>query len=152
VALDLVIWDSHPLATGATPKQVFIDGIPQIEKPFTVEKPPIFHRRPRPPNFDEEAKAAIEYDGLPPLDTQEPMSDVIFTNVSNIFLRQGSHIKTVLSESANRLDEMDKRHSSSGIAIVKDGEVVCAGSRAFCPITSYDNRIPMIDLEGGSIS
>ncbi|KAN0081191.1 hypothetical protein V8E55_008815 [Tylopilus felleus] len=28
---DLAIWDSHPLALGATPVQVFIDGIPQLE-------------------------------------------------------------------------------------------------------------------------
>ncbi|KAH8680468.1 hypothetical protein BGZ61DRAFT_359170 [Ilyonectria robusta] len=28
---DIVIWDSHPLAIGATPLQVFIDGNPQLE-------------------------------------------------------------------------------------------------------------------------
>ena len=29
--LAIVIWDSHPLALGATPRQVYIDGIPQLE-------------------------------------------------------------------------------------------------------------------------
>ncbi|KAF7556147.1 hypothetical protein G7Z17_g1641 [Cylindrodendrum hubeiense] len=28
---DIVVWDSHPLAIGATPLQVFIDGVPQLE-------------------------------------------------------------------------------------------------------------------------
>ena len=40
--LDIVIWDWHPLALGATPRQVYIDGIPQLEKPQELNKPPKF--------------------------------------------------------------------------------------------------------------
>jgi imidazolonepropionase-like amidohydrolase len=36
---DIVIWDSDPLSLGATPLQVFIDGIPQFEDPVTIGKP-----------------------------------------------------------------------------------------------------------------
>ncbi|PNY25533.1 Uncharacterized protein TCAP_04526 [Tolypocladium capitatum] len=28
---DVVVWDSHPLSVGATPLQVFVDGIPQLD-------------------------------------------------------------------------------------------------------------------------
>ncbi|KAJ8496327.1 hypothetical protein ONZ45_g12505 [Pleurotus djamor] len=58
---DLVLWDSHPLALGATPIQVFIDGIPQLDNPFNVQKPASFQHSPKVPNFDDEAEAAIHY-------------------------------------------------------------------------------------------
>ena len=31
--LDIVIWESYPLALGVTPRQVYIDGIPQLDHP-----------------------------------------------------------------------------------------------------------------------
>ncbi|KAE8146590.1 amidohydrolase [Aspergillus avenaceus] len=36
---DLAVWDAHPLAVGATPAQVFIDGVPQIGKPTGAATP-----------------------------------------------------------------------------------------------------------------
>ena len=56
---DLVIWDSHPLSLGATPKQVIIDGIPQLPTPYIVEKPDAFQVAPKVPNFDKEAKETV---------------------------------------------------------------------------------------------
>ena len=35
---DVVLWDSHPLQLGATPKQVWIDGIQQLEHPVVADK------------------------------------------------------------------------------------------------------------------
>jgi Amidohydrolase family len=35
---DLVIWDSHPLTLGATPIQVFIDGVPIFDENTTAHK------------------------------------------------------------------------------------------------------------------
>ena len=79
---DLVIWDSHPLSLGATPKQVFIDGIAQLDDAFVSEKPAIFQKVPKTPNFDREAENAIKYDGLPPLAPEKTISGtVIFINV-----------------------------------------------------------------------
>ncbi|KAH6967848.1 carbohydrate esterase family 9 protein [Ilyonectria sp. MPI-CAGE-AT-0026] len=34
---DIAIWDSHPLSTGATPLQVFIDGRPQLDQSQVTE-------------------------------------------------------------------------------------------------------------------
>ena len=56
---DLVIWDSHPLALGATPIQVIIDGIPQLPARFVVEKPHSFQVVPKVPNFDKEANSTV---------------------------------------------------------------------------------------------
>ena len=56
---DLVIWDSHPLALGATPIQVIIDGIPQLPARFVVEKPHSFQVVPKVPNFDKEADQTV---------------------------------------------------------------------------------------------
>lgn len=36
---DVVVWDADPLALGATPVQVFIDGIPQFAAPVELVKP-----------------------------------------------------------------------------------------------------------------
>ncbi len=36
---DVVVWDSDPLSVGATPVQVWIDGVPQFENPLELKKP-----------------------------------------------------------------------------------------------------------------
>ncbi|KAF8825834.1 hypothetical protein HHX47_DHR6000507 [Lentinula edodes] len=59
---DLVVWDSHPLAIGATPVQVFMDGIAQLEDPVVIEKPDKSQDAPKIPNYDEEAREAVECD------------------------------------------------------------------------------------------
>lgn len=83
---DLVIWDSHPLALGATPTQVYIDGISQIDLPYVVEKPNSLQCVPRVPNFDGEAARVVEYEGLPPLLPGESyIGDVLFKNVNSLF-------------------------------------------------------------------
>jgi imidazolonepropionase-like amidohydrolase len=56
---DIVLWDSHPLSLGATPRQVFIDGIPQLDGTI-VEKSKVLQSAPKTPNFDKEAKLTLE--------------------------------------------------------------------------------------------
>jgi imidazolonepropionase-like amidohydrolase len=60
---DVVLWDSHPLALGATPSQVFIDGIPQL-KGLKVEKPKSLQEVPKTPNFDKEANLTLKVESL----------------------------------------------------------------------------------------
>ncbi|KAH9176445.1 carbohydrate esterase family 9 protein [Lactarius sanguifluus] len=124
---DLVIWDSHPLALGATPTQVYIDGIAQIEFPHVVEKPNSLQSVPKVPNFDSEAARAVEYEGLPPLLPNESyIGDVLFKN--------GIH---------------------SGVVMVLNGTVACLGPENSCSLDEFsDSHAPprIIDLKGGSIS
>ncbi|KAG5648502.1 hypothetical protein DXG03_003113 [Asterophora parasitica] len=138
---DLIIWDSHPLTLGATPEQVYIDGIAQIAEPFSVEKSADLQRTPKTPNFDKEAEDALKYDGLPPLEPKEDDSGVVvFTNISSIYLRRGHAIREVFSVASEK---------ESGTLVVENGAVICAGDCSEVSIAGGSRRV---NLEGGSIS
>ncbi|KAJ7284617.1 carbohydrate esterase family 9 protein [Mycena rebaudengoi] len=137
---DLVIWDSHPLSLGATPKQVFIDGIPQLDKPHVNEKPDAFQARPVVPNFDKEAQEAVKYEGLPPLEPSKVTAiPVVFVNVRSVFTATSSGIQEVLSVADDK---------ALGTVIVENGEITCSG---ICDTNSIVGA-NVVDLEGGSIS
>jgi hypothetical protein len=141
---DVVVWDSHPLALGATPKQVWIDGIPQIDSPFATQKPSSFQIPPATPNFDKEAYEAIKYDGLPPIKMRRAKSDVvIFINVTSVFVRRQGLIHEV--------------HSGTDIisprtVVVEKGVVVCDGSELSCQLNYESIDAEWVNLEGGSLS
>ncbi|KAG9316540.1 composite domain of metallo-dependent hydrolase [Chiua virens] len=142
---DIVVWDSHPLALGATPKQVWIDGIAQIDNPYISKKPIAFQSPPTTPNFDREAEAAIKYQGLPPLMPTPAKADaIVFTNVSSVYERTGSNIREVFST----------RENEPGMVVVQNGEIVCYGTHHVClvPMTSLGQTFESFDLQGGSIS
>ncbi|KAH9040638.1 carbohydrate esterase family 9 protein [Lactarius pseudohatsudake] len=145
---DLVIWDSHPLALGATPTQVYIDGIAQIEFPHVVEKSNSLQSVPKVPNFDSEAARAVEYEGLPPLLPNESyIGDVLFKNVKNLFLpgADGDRIRDAFTTQGIHL----------GVVMVLNGTVACFGPEKSCSLDEFtDSHAPLrtIDLKGGSIS
>jgi hypothetical protein len=138
---DIVIWDSHPLALGATPKQVYIDGIPQIEDPQVSPKPESFQVLPKTPNFDHEAAAAVKYDGLPPL-TSRKSRHVIFTNVSSMYTKNNSHIEVV---------DFEGEESKWLTVAVRDGIITCVDNGDSCRYFS-DDDVDVIDLRGGSLA
>ncbi|KAI0361764.1 carbohydrate esterase family 9 protein [Trametes cingulata] len=147
VSEDVVLWDSHPLALGATPVQVWIDGIPQLESPHVHAKPPSFQKTPKTPNFDNEAKEALEHDGLPPLEPKRSRADVvIFTNVSSVYLRDAQSIRQAyVADAADSL--------SAGVVVVREGQVACVGPvTGDCASTVRADEAEYIDLEGGAIS
>ncbi|KAJ7678491.1 carbohydrate esterase family 9 protein [Mycena rosella] len=136
---DLVVWDSHPLALGATPSQVFIDGIPQLLDPHVVEKPEVFQHTPPIPNFDKEAKAAVEYEGLPPLEpTSITKRPVVFINVRSVLTPGASGLEELFSATDDR---------ALGTVVAVDGRITCAG---LCAMDVADATV--IDLQAGSIS
>ncbi|KAJ7510407.1 hypothetical protein B0H11DRAFT_1187413 [Mycena galericulata] len=136
---DLVIWDSHPLALGATPVQVFIDGVPQPTDPHVVEKPDTFQRTPPVPNFDKEAQEAVEYDSLPPLEpTSVTTRPVVFVNVRTVFAPAASGVEELYSSADD---------GALGTVIAQDGRITCIG---MCSVDVADATV--IDLQAGSIS
>ncbi|KAI0085136.1 carbohydrate esterase family 9 protein [Irpex rosettiformis] len=140
---DLVIWDSHPLALGATPKQVFIDGIPQLKKAYVTHKPDVFQHTPDVPNYDKEAKAAVEYEGLPPLKPKAAKTGtVLFTNVRSIFIRTEDSVQESFTGQDTKL----------GVVIVKNGKVLCSGTQLACDVASLAGDAEIVDLKGGSIA
>ncbi|KZS86725.1 carbohydrate esterase family 9 protein [Sistotremastrum niveocremeum HHB9708] len=147
---DLVIWDSHPLSLGATPKQVFIDGIAQLKNPHVSHKPASFQKYPRPPNFDKEAAEAIKYEGLPPLKPSRKEGRIAFVNVRSFYDRSEGEVLELISLPEGGVTEVDAK--TGGEVIVESGEIICYGSeRGSClsPNSLYDE---IVDLTGGSIS
>ena len=142
------MFDSHPLALGATPKQVYIDGIPQLESPFIIQKPRKLQEAPKVPNFDKEAKDAIKYEGLPPLLTKKNrlMGDVLFKNVKDVYMPVLSEIRhSQLSQ------EMVDGEVFPPSVLVQKGQITCMGSCAQ-EVMALTENVTTIDLEGGALS
>lgn len=139
------MWDSHPLALGATPAQVFIDGIPQLDAPHVVSKPDVFQDLPKVPNFDREAEEAVTFEGLPPLLPERAYTNIVlFTGVRSVILPGQDDFAEVYSAQGDE----------AGVVGVKNGEIICYGAEVAC---SFDNladgeRVRVMDLQGGAIS
>lgn len=138
MATDLVIWDSHPLALGATPLQVYIDGIPQIAKPFAHEKPLSFQEEPKVPSWDNEREEAVAYEGLPPLLPSRTLGNVVFEHVASVWLTRrddGLAGEQILGE--------------HGVVVVSNGQIVCTGTHVSCSTSSL--VYTLVDLANGSL-
>lgn len=131
---DVVIWDSHPLSLGATPLQVFIDGIRQFQTPHVSVKPPFAQRCPDTPKFDKEAAEAFEYEGLPPL-TPKSAQRAVFVDVGGVYTRSNGELAI---------------HQNPEVVVAHSGKIVCAGTRMTCS-EFLNDEIVIIDLEGGVI-
>lgn len=142
------MFDSHPLALGATPKQVYIDGIPQLESPFVVQKPKSLQKAPKVPNFDKEAEDAIKYEGLPPLLNKKKRltGDVLFTNVTSVYTADDSGVTHSRLFSA----VVDGKVFFPS-ALIQNGRVTCMGRCTRDNFTTPAENITVIDLEGGAL-
>jgi hypothetical protein len=130
------------LSLGAAPKQVFIDGIAQLENPHTVEKPKSAQHVPDTPDFEKEIADAIKYEGLPPLEPETSTSDiVVFTNVGSVLLK----------DSKRGITEVFTSAGSEGVVVAEKGKIVCRGEQVACA-SAISQTARHIDLEGGSIS
>ena len=141
---DVVLWDSHPLALGATPQQVWIDGIPQLANPHVHAKPSFLQRPPKTPNFDKEAAETLVNDGLPPLlPAHATARTVVFANVSSVHIKEGHEIRELLSAQSA---------AGRGVVVVQDGKVVCTSASAATCLRELYVETQLIDLNGGSIA
>ncbi|KAG9086281.1 hypothetical protein FRC06_003164, partial [Ceratobasidium sp. 370] len=139
---DIVVWDSHPLTLGATPQQLYIDGIAQLSDPVVVTKPSTFQRVPSVPDWDNAAKAAVEYEGLPPLLPEKRASEVVvFERVSEVW----SHESGVLKQAS--LED-------GGVVVVANGRIKCVGSSSRCTTPSLlaSETTRVVDLAHGTLS
>ncbi|OCH88874.1 carbohydrate esterase family 9 protein [Obba rivulosa] len=138
---DIVLWDSHPLALGATPKQVWIDGIAQLERPHSHVKASEAQHVPKVPNFGNEADKTLEFDGLPPLEAEHVEGrSVVFTNVSSVILRDREGLHETFSTS-----------SHEGVVVAKNGAISCYGTMSSCSSFVEDAKERVVDLQGGAI-
>ncbi|KAM6500145.1 hypothetical protein JOM56_003159 [Amanita muscaria] len=148
---DIAIWDSHPLRIGATPMQVFIDGIPQLDDPHIVWKPPNAQETPANPNWDCEAKNAVKWDGLPPLQGHKrglkAGEAIRFERVKSAWITtEDGAIVNAFKE-----DE-DESIAKGGSVIIQDGKIICIeNKRDSCEDASVTGDL-VIDLNGGSLA
>ncbi|KAL1408794.1 hypothetical protein Q8F55_005608 [Vanrija albida] len=129
---DIVVWDSFPLAIGATPKQTYIDGIPQIIKPHVVHKPAAAQEISKEGNYDKEAAEAVESRGDPDLRPKKRSSRVVFDGVADLFVS---------------LEGVRTAGAPSRV-VVDDGEITCVGAE--CVVDQ--GEFTTVDLKGGSIA
>ncbi|KAF5322050.1 hypothetical protein D9619_001859 [Psilocybe cf. subviscida] len=150
---DLVIWDSHPLALGATPKQVFIDGIQQLERPIVLEKPESFQKTPRVPNWDKEARETVEWEGLPPLSPPKKRASprdevVVFENVKSVHVIKNGAVMNLARKGVKAAS------SALSMVVAVNGSIACYGDD--CPSFVSEHagnalKPTHVDLEGGEI-
>jgi len=143
------VFDSHPLALGATPKQVYIDGIPQLKSPFSVQKPKDLQKAPKVPNFDKEAEDAIKYEGLPPLLTEKNRltGDVLFKNIKNVYMPVRSKI-----DHSRLFSVVFGGEKAPPSVLVQKGRITCMGWCAQEEVMARTENVTIIDLEGGALS
>lgn len=146
-AVDLILWDSHPLTLGATPEQVFIDGIPQLAEPETLNKPAFLLEAPKVPNFDREAAGALKHGGLPPLTPNATTAPVVvFENIKTLILP--------FSDPGTLQDDFSvSDFPSFGCAIFRHGELEWFGPVRVCARrVALERTVEFVNLHGGTIS
>ncbi|KAL4247136.1 hypothetical protein ABKN59_001342 [Abortiporus biennis] len=147
VDADVVIWDSHPLNLGAIPRQVWIDGIPQLNATSkglvgeTREGKEV-QETPLVPTWDEESAATVQYEGLPPLGPNKVISGkVVLKNVKEVWERGDSGVK----------ERWSARPSQGfGTVVLADGEISCVGRDGWC-FAAAENADTTIDIHGGMV-
>lgn len=134
-----MVWDSHPLTLGATPQQVYIDGIAQLSEPVVVAKPSTFQRVPATPDWGNAPAQAVKYEGLPPLESELPKDrseTVVFTQVKDIWSHSSGELQL-------------QSLPADSVVIVSKGRIECAGSSSRCSSPLTDATV--IDLAHGSL-
>lgn len=133
---DIVVWDSFPLTLGATPKQTYIDGIPQIIKPHVISKPRAAQKITKPGDYEKEAAEALATRGDPDLRPKRIAHNIVLENVSALYMPEVVEQFAVTAEPRR--------------VIVDGGEIVCVGHD--CAVPFKPEEYETIDLQGGSLS
>ncbi|KAK2464537.1 hypothetical protein APHAL10511_003444 [Amanita phalloides] len=150
---DIAIWDAHPLTLGATPTQVFADGIAQLKDPHVLYKSQSLQQTPATPNWDCEAAEAVKWDGLPPLQGQRhmlrPGQPIRFERVKSAWTDTNGTIVNVFGEDSDNVSEEEEK-----VVVLRDGKVHCVGEQGGCKEASTAEGVEelVIDLNGGSLT
>ena len=138
--------------------KVWIDGvlevpIPVVQGGSTHRVPvgigkddPAWQEVPEVPNWDKERRRTVEWEGLPPLGGAQAHDTVVFTNVSELWVRHPEH-GIVQHSSAGSMESGPKDQ----VVVVNSGKVTCAGSSDSCA-GFMGPGLMRTDLRGGVIS
>lgn len=143
---------------GATPIKVWIDGV--LEVPIAVEKGGSEHKVPvgrgkehhdwqevpEVPNWDKERQRTIDWEGLPPLGGIRTREAVVFTNVSELWVRHPEH--GIVQQFNARFKKFD---SEDQVVVIDSGKITCVGPSDSCAgFMNWDSE--RTNLRGGVIS
>ncbi|KAJ6616621.1 hypothetical protein B0H10DRAFT_2164595 [Mycena sp. CBHHK59/15] len=148
IAEDLVIWGSHPLALGATPVQVYIDGIPQLKNASVSHKSHAFEDVPQTPSREKEVKETIEYEGLPPLEGRSVKGTALFVAVRNVWLQYDAGIQPLVAPKEESI-------GTNLTVVVRAGKIECYAhvhDNSSCGSFAREANVEVVDLKGGSLA
>ncbi|GAA5966695.1 hypothetical protein JCM3765_007601 [Sporobolomyces pararoseus] len=145
---DIVLWSSHPLSLGATPSQVIIDGVLQLEDPQALDLPteeenerrngPEIASVPKAKeNPQEEQDDGFDFENKSQRG-KEWVKSVKFVGVKEVFVKQG----TELVDLANDLGD-------SLLEVVMNGDKIDCVARSCSALATHGSKV--VDLQGGSL-
>lgn len=120
---DVVVWDSDPLSVGATPAQVWIDGVPQYENPIELEKPAGKSLNAQTPLIDIQ-------------ELNEQVEDLVIEGVSKIML-------------PNQEDTFSVNHGS---IVIRHGTIVCTGDCKDEVVAATVDGARTVTLQNGHVA
>ncbi|KAL1596289.1 hypothetical protein SLS60_008934 [Paraconiothyrium brasiliense] len=124
---DIVVWDSDPLAAGAAPVQVWIDGAPQFENPYELSKP-------EPVPITPVTALANE------LKVSSVSGSVVFTGISYAYPKT--------SKDTTSMD----RNTDSTSAVFENGRLICLGVCASEVEVARSAKAPVVQLKNGHLT
>ncbi|TNY18704.1 carbohydrate esterase family 9 protein [Rhodotorula diobovata] len=150
---DVVLWSSHPLSLGATPQQVWIDGVAQLAESFPPASPGEDEtaRRNGPPqaslreDYDPTREQEDDgFDWLNPGETEhrkkpELVERVKFTNVGEVLLKDGKQSGLASLAQAEGVRAPFE-------VVVDDGKIVCLSESCGTAL-----GVKTVDLKNGSL-
>ncbi|GAA5934442.1 hypothetical protein JCM3775_000359 [Rhodotorula graminis] len=148
---DAVLWSAHPLSLGATPQQVWIDGVAQLVESFPPAPPgdDELARKNGPPqaslreDYDPTREQEDDgFDWINPGETvrrkkPEVVEHVKFVNVGEVLLKDAQQPGLV---------EQQDGGAAPFEVVVEDGKIVCTGDKC---VTA--DEVKTVDLKNGSL-
>ena len=122
-----------------------VEGGPPVEVIVGKGKEaPVWREVPSVPDWEDERKEAIKWEGLPPLEGRDDPGRIVFQNVKELWTRadDGSIIETVSAGS---------EEAPMTTVVVERGKILCAGPGTECSLMIAAKRHETFDLHGGSI-
>jgi hypothetical protein len=154
--VDIVVWDSHPLSLGATPTQVYVDGIAQLTNPYPLEKSAAFQELPETPSWDKEKNDTVKWEGVPPLTGRKVTGRVRLINVKTLIgfdeISAEHVLETVFDDSDTAASTL---YPNGRIVVVEDGKIVCIQrpvDDCVSGASAVDVDEETVDLRGGAIA
>ncbi|KAI3395155.1 hypothetical protein diail_1707 [Diaporthe ilicicola] len=155
---DIVVWDSHPLSIGATPKQVFIDGVATLD-PAKVEEGSARvvtgqGTNPHQGVGKPAMRATVAREERERLcnRSREQGRAFVISGITRSFLEEFPEFLRIAGEGASA-------QNNNLTMVIADGRVACLGTGTDCRTTSAqlrgkhgDEHVTSIELRDGHLS